>query len=255
MPPAAPATSASAITSSVSAKAPGTYFNPDDRPKAPSAIAWATMARIACSSSSVGGRSTLPRTARRRVPCPTIRPKLTAAGVASRRARYSPIGYGELPSGPPIAVVTPWRVRFSASGTENSPRVPWLWMSMNPGTTASPSTSRRRPAAQALRSPMAEMRSPSIPTSATTGSEPRPSYTSPPSRMTVSRQSSPGCAVAEPAATQPSSIASAIRVHMINLAVGDERSLSPVTSILRARAPERLRPVAEWAIMSGGSAS
>ena len=57
------------------------------------------------------------------------------------------------------------------------------WISTRPGTTASPETSVRCPALAADRSAIATMRSALMPISATCGGFPRPSYTSPPTRI------------------------------------------------------------------------
>jgi hypothetical protein len=62
---------------------------------------------------------------------PTKVAKFTAAGLSSNALSVSDIGNGEPPSGPPMTVVTPWRIWFSASGQRNMPssgslRIAWL---------------------------------------------------------------------------------------------------------------------------------
>ena len=69
-----------------------------------------TSARILSSSPAVGFRSARPITAARTEPWPTIVPMFTVLGNASSLARNSAIGKGELPSGPSMMVVTPWRM-------------------------------------------------------------------------------------------------------------------------------------------------
>ena len=78
-------------------------------PRAPSRMAVRASSRILSISAGVGLRSTSPRTAARTVPWPKKVPKLTPGGSAATLSRKAPIGSAELPSGPSMSVVTPWR--------------------------------------------------------------------------------------------------------------------------------------------------
>ncbi len=99
-------------------------------------------------------------------------------------SRCSPSGHGLPPQLPLMRVVTPWRTELSAPGMLRMPPSAWLdawlWTSMNPGATIRPAASMTSRASAAARSPIAWMRSPDMPTSATNGSAPVPSATVPP---------------------------------------------------------------------------
>src|SRR6266851_8478201 len=68
---------------------------------------------MAAISAVVALRSLSPMTCWRMLPCPTSMPKLTLKRVAASLSRKGFSGRGELPSGPSISVVTPWRIWFS----------------------------------------------------------------------------------------------------------------------------------------------
>src|SRR5882724_4358391 len=89
-------------------------------------------------------------------------------------------GAGEKPQLPTNSVVTPWRILDSARRFPHSRQSECEWMSMKPGVTVSPATSRVRPAPSDARSPTASMRAPVMPTSARRGGAPVPSRTVPP---------------------------------------------------------------------------
>ena len=109
----------SAISSASGANAPGVYSSPLDAPQAPSTSERSTSATIRSSSAAVAGRFSLPITAPRTVPSPTMDATLTAGGswsTESKKARSesrslssSAIARGprDDPSCPTTTVVTP----------------------------------------------------------------------------------------------------------------------------------------------------
>ena len=165
--PSAAATRLSSMSSSVEAKLPGVYSRPEDRPRAPPAMASATRAFIRSSSAADGGPVAVAhgrgpdgavadegRVIERR--CRTARgaarkPRMSRQSAsspyssASRRrmssASSSVSGNGEPPHWPLTRVVTPCRTALSAWGLTRSPVSVWSWTSMKPGETARPSAS------------------------------------------------------------------------------------------------------------------
>src|SRR3954447_23947075 len=97
------------------------------------------------------------------------------------------------PQLPSTTDVMPCQHELVPIGSHDSWASRWVWMSTNPGVTSRPVASISR-APRSLTSPTIVMRSPSMATSARTGSAPDPSTTMP-LRMTMSWLMSPPCAV------------------------------------------------------------
>ncbi len=135
-----------------------------------------TSAFIFSSSPAVGGRFTLPITARRTVLWPINVAKFTDAGVCAARSNAAPMSRAEPPQLPATMEVTPMRMKFSALGCSQISSA-WVWTSMNPGASVSPFASSTSFAAARSIVPTETIRPPRIATSARRPREPLPSTT------------------------------------------------------------------------------
>ena len=80
-----------------------------------------------------------------------------------------------MPQLPATTLVTPWDTFIAMSGVASTALSSWVWSSMKPGATARPEASSVSSARQAVRSPIAAMRSPSTAMSPLRAGAPVPS--------------------------------------------------------------------------------
>ncbi len=179
-------------------------------------MASSTSSHIAATSSSPAGSSPRLRSPiawYRTAQCPTIPPTFTPLGIRSTLARYSPYvcqsqgsplriaaagmsstdsiisarysrssgrhGANVTPQFPITTVVTPCQHDGLPIGSHASCASRCVWMSTKPGVTTRPSASISSTARSPCSSPIAEIRSPTMPTSAKTPGPPVPSTIKP----------------------------------------------------------------------------
>ena len=179
-------------------------------------MASSTSVHIAATSSSPAGSSLRLRSPiawYRTAQCPTIPPAFTPLGIRSTLARYSPYvcqsqgsplriaaagmsstdsiisaryarssgrhGANVTPQFPITTVVTPCQHDGLPIGSHASCASRCVWMSTKPGVTTRPSASISSTARSPCSSPIAEIRSPTMPTSAKTPGPPVPSTIKP----------------------------------------------------------------------------
>ena len=111
----------------------------------------------------------------RRPGCPRPTPS-SRRGTARSSGRH---GANVTPQLPITTDVTPCQHDDVPIGSQASCASRWVWMSTKPGVTTRPSASISSTARSPVRSPIAEMRSPSMPTSAKTAGPPVPSTIKP----------------------------------------------------------------------------